>query len=92
MRNLLNNSHVHEILSEAISDGGEAVADRYLHDFAHMTYTPQGDDELEVTVDHLIVYSTLMNESNPGITSWISFELDTSFDLPLPLTNCFVSC
>lgn len=48
MRNLLNNSEVHEILSEAISDGGEAVADRYLHDFAHMTYTPQGDDELEV--------------------------------------------
>lgn len=53
MRNLLNSSQVHEILSEAISDGGEAVADRYLHDFAHMTYTPQGDDELEVTVDHL---------------------------------------
>ena len=52
MRNLLNNSQVHEILSEAISDGGEAVADRYLQDFAHMTYTPQGDDELEVTVDH----------------------------------------
>lgn len=48
MRNLLNNSEVHEILSEAISDGGEAVADRYLHDFAHMTYRPQGDDELEV--------------------------------------------
>ena len=53
MRNLLNNSQVHDILSKAISDGGEAVADRYLHDFAHMTYTPQGDDELEVTVDHL---------------------------------------
>ena len=52
MRRLVNNSEVHEILSKAISDGGEAVADRYLHDFAHMTYAPQEDDELEVTVDH----------------------------------------
>ena len=52
MRRLVNNSEVHEILSKAISDGGEAVADRYLHDFAHMTYAPQEVDELEVTVDH----------------------------------------
>ena len=52
MRKLLNNSEVHAILSEAISDGGEAVVARYLHDFAHMTYIPQGDDELEVTVDY----------------------------------------
>lgn len=58
MRKLLNNSEVQVILSEAISDGGEEVVACYLHDFAHMTYIPQGDDELKVTVEyHYEMYS-----------------------------------
>lgn len=36
------------IFSEAILEGGEAVVARYLHDFTHMTYKPQDEDELEV--------------------------------------------
>ena len=58
MRKLLNSSEVQAILSEAISDGGEEVVACYLHDFAHMTYIPQGDDELKVTVEyHYEMYS-----------------------------------
>ena len=40
-------------LSEAISEGGEAVVARYLQDFTHMVYKPRDDDELEVTVDYV---------------------------------------
>ena len=48
-RRLFNNSEVQDVLQEAIKEGGEAVVDRYLHDFIHMSYKPQDDDELEVT-------------------------------------------
>ena len=50
LRRMLNNSEVKVILSEATTEGGEAVVARYLHDFTHMTYKPQDDDEIEVTV------------------------------------------
>ena len=43
------------VLQEAITEGGEAVVDRYLHDFIHMSYKPQDDDELEVTYAFYVV-------------------------------------
>ncbi|CAH3163087.1 unnamed protein product, partial [Porites evermanni] len=73
MRRLVNNSEVHEILSKAISDGGEAVADRYLHDFAHMTYAPQEDDELEVVLRAIVAAAKEMHSER---STGRPFELD----------------
>lgn len=47
------------VLLDAISVGGEAVVDRYLHDFTHMAYEPQDEDELEVTIHDVCLFDYL---------------------------------
>ena len=50
LRRLLDASSVRQIVSEAISEGGENSVARYLHDFTQMVYKPQDDAETEVKV------------------------------------------
>lgn len=64
-----------DVLQEAITEGEEAVVDRYLHDFIHMSYKPQDDVELEVT------YSFIRVVSNKGFVHYFRalriFKLDS---------------
>ncbi|XP_022797655.1 E3 ubiquitin-protein ligase rnf213-alpha-like isoform X3 [Stylophora pistillata] len=50
LRKFLDGSNVAQIVSDAISEGGEDSVARYLHDFAHMVNKPQDEAETEIVI------------------------------------------